>query len=102
MASEQYYRGGNNLKPWPDEVKIDPLTGLVQTTHGVSVWNHLDNLERFGGAYRVVSVPEELRIIRRGRNPAHFEIVPVTPMPFAEYEDALMKVVLVPAMQEAE
>ncbi len=96
MATGDFYRGGNSLKPWPDEVKIDPATGLLQTTHGVSVFNRPDNLERFGGAYLVTQIPVELRLIQRGRNPHHFEIVPAVPMPFAEYEDALSKVVLIP------
>src|SRR2546430_3107725 len=97
MATKDYFRGGSSLKPMPQEVKIDRATGLVQTTHGVSVWDRPENLERFGGPYRVTKLPPELRIIRRGRDPHHFEIVPVHPMPFAEYEDALSRVVLVPA-----
>lgn len=96
MGARDYYRGGNGLKPWPDEVKMDPATGLVQTTHGVSVWDRPDGLEQFGGAHRVTSLPPELQIIRRGRNPNHYEIVPVSPMPFAEYEDALSRIILIP------
>lgn len=97
MAAEEYFRGGVSLEPLPGEVKIDPATGMVQPTHGISVWNRPDNLERFGGAYRVTNLPAELKIIQRGRNPNHFEIVPVLPMALAEYEDALAKIVLVPA-----
>jgi hypothetical protein len=92
-----YYRGGNSLQPDPDEVKIDPATGLLQPTHGVSVFDRPDNLERFGGPYRVTNVPPELRIVQRGRNPRHFEIVPARPMTWAEYEAALGKIILVPA-----
>jgi hypothetical protein len=55
-----------------------------------------DHLERFGGAYRVTNLPEELTIIQRGREPTHFEIVPAYPMALAEYEMALSKIVLVP------
>jgi hypothetical protein len=92
MAQDVYYRGGNNLKPRPGEVKVNPVSGLLQPSHGVSVFNRPDNLERFGGAYRVDNVPDNLRIIQRGRDPHHFEVVPAFPMPMSEYEDALQKV----------
>lgn len=91
-----YYRGGNSLKPKPKELRIDPRTGLVLPVHGVSVFSRPDNLERFGGPYRVTNVPDELRIIQAGRNPTHFEIVPAYPMSPAEYEDALNKIILIP------
>jgi hypothetical protein len=65
MGAGDYYRGGNSLKPWPDEVKIDPATGLLKTTHGVSVWNRPNGLEKFGGAHKVTGIPPELRIINR-------------------------------------
>ena len=55
-----------------------------------------DHLERFGGAWRVTDLLEELTIIQRGRDPTHFEIVPAYPMALAEYEMALSKIVLVP------
>ncbi len=91
----RFYRGGSGLRPRPREVRIDPVTGLVQTTHGISVFDRPDNLERFGGAHEVVSVPANLRIIQRGRDPHHFEIVPAVPMTPAEYEVALQQIVLV-------
>lgn len=91
-----YYRGGNSLKPNLREVRIDPRTGLLKTTHGISVYGRPDNLHRFGGAYRIDDVPEEPKIIQRGRDPHHYEIVPAVPMPFAEYEEALSKITLTP------
>jgi hypothetical protein len=96
MAEGNFYRGGTNLRPKPFEVKMDPASGLVQPTHGISVFSRPDDLERFGGAYRVTNLPEELTIIQRGRDPTHFEIVPAYPMALAEYEMALSKIVLVP------
>lgn len=90
----RFYRGGSSLRPRPSEVRIDPVTGLVQTTHGISVFDRPDNLERFGGAHEVVSVPDKLRIIQRGRDPHHFEIVPAVPIPPAEYEAVLQQIVL--------
>jgi hypothetical protein len=96
MAMGDYYRGGTSLKPKAYEVRTDPVTGLLQPTHGISVFNRPDHLDRFGGAHRVTSLPVELRIIQRGRDPSHFEIVPAYPMTLAEYEEALSKIVLVP------
>jgi hypothetical protein len=90
----RYYRGGNSLRPRQGEVRVDPATGLLRTTHGISVFDRPDNLDRFGGAYDVVTVPDTLRIIQRGRDPHHFEIVPAVPMSLTEYERALQQVVL--------
>ena len=97
MAAAAYFRGGNSLKPKSGEVRVDATTGLLKTTRGVSVYSHPDGLERFGGAYRVANVPEELRIVQRGRDRTHFEIVPARPMTMAEYEEALGRIVLIPA-----
>jgi hypothetical protein len=38
------------------------------------------------------SVPDSLRIIQRGKDPTHFEIVPKEPMTEADYRDALAKI----------
>jgi hypothetical protein len=97
MAAGDYFRGGTNLQPTPGEVRIDPGTGLLRTTHGISVYDRPEGLERFGGAYRVTSVPDTLRIVQRGKDPHHHEIVPAQPMSLAEYEAALGEIVLVPA-----
>lgn len=95
MAEGTFYRGGTNLMPKPFEVKLDRASGLVQPTHGISVFSRPDHLDRFGGAYRLTNLPEALSIIQRGRDPTHFEIVPAYPMTLAEYELALSKIVLV-------
>jgi hypothetical protein len=89
-----FYRGGNSLKPKPGEVRTDPRTGFLQPTHGVSVYDRPDGLDRFGGAFQVVSLPDTLKVIQRGRDPHHYEIVPALPMPPEEYEEALNRVVL--------
>ena len=95
MAADRFYRGGNSLKPKFREVKIDPATGLLQTHRGVSVFNRPDNLDRFGGAFLLTKVPESLQIIQQGRDLAHYEIVPASPMTMDDYEDALNGIVLV-------
>jgi len=94
MASQEYYRGGASFDLKPGDVRIDQTTGLLKTTHGVSVSDRPDGLERFGGAYKVSNVPVGLKIIQRGK-PHHFEIAPARPMPISEYEDLLGQIMLV-------
>jgi hypothetical protein len=89
-----FYRGGSNLTPKPREVRIDPATGLVLPVRGVSVFDKPDNLEPFGGAYRLDNLPPTLRIIQVGRDPHHHEIVAAQPMTMAEYERELGKITL--------
>ena len=96
MADAVYYRGGSSLAPNPGEVRVDPGSGLLRTTHGISVFDRPDGLDRFGGVYEVAAVPDELRIVQRGRDPHHHEIVPAHPMTLTDYERALSRVVLVP------
>jgi len=96
MPAVEFYRGGNSLKRRPQDIRIDPVTGLLQPTHGVSVFDRPEGLDRFGGAYRVMALPDTLKVIQRGRDPHHFEIVPARPMTMTEYEAALNEVCLVP------
>jgi hypothetical protein len=93
----EFYRGGDSLKPTSRDVRVDPITGFLKNTRGVSVFSRPDGLDRFGGAYRLTNVPPELSIIQRGANPTHYEIVPATAMTLTEYEEALNKITLVPA-----
>ena len=95
MAVDEYYRGGPSLKPKPGELKIDRATRLALPVRGVSVFNRPDNLDRFGGPYRLTNTPSNLRIVQVGRDPTHSEIVPAYPMSVAEYEAALGTIILV-------
>jgi hypothetical protein len=88
------YRGGTDLTVKPGEVKIDPLTGLVQPTHGLSLETDPSGLARFGGAHKVKSIPNELRIMQRGKRHTHFELVPKQPMTPARFQDLVKQVVL--------
>ena len=98
MTARFYYRGGSKMSPDPDEVRVDRLTGLLKTTHGLSVYDRPDhpNLARHGGAHRLGDLPDTLRIIQRGRDPAHHEVVPAGPMTFEDFEEELGKVTLTP------
>ena len=95
MPGDVFYRGGNSLKPRRQDVRVDPQTGLLKTTHGISVSDQPNGLERFGGAFQVTCLPENLKIIQRGRNSHRYEIVPAYPMTLAEYEKALSQIVLI-------
>ena len=95
MPGKEFYRGGNSLKPRRQDVRLDTTTGLLRPTHGVSVFDRPDGLDRFGGAYRLTAIPANLRIVQRGRNPHHHEVVLAYPMTLAEYEAALRRIVLV-------
>jgi hypothetical protein len=86
------YRGGNSFKVKPNEVKIDAETGLLKTTHGVSVNVDASKVSKFGGAYKIESLPEGLKIIQRGADAGHFEIVPAKPMTLNEFQDLLNQI----------
>ncbi|MGW4327732.1 hypothetical protein ACWEKR_17750 [Nocardia sp. NPDC004573] len=68
--------------------------GLVQVTHGVSIHRDASKVERFGGAYAVMSIPSTLRITQRGRDKEHFEIAPAEPMTLENYKAELRRVEL--------
>jgi RHS repeat-associated protein len=87
------YRGGNNFNVRPN-IDVNIKDGLVQTNKGVSLNMDPSKVEKFGGAYRVESIPDQLKIIQRGVNPGHFEIVPKSPMPLEKYIELLKQVVL--------
>lgn len=88
------YRGGNQFIAKPNEVKIDLETGFVKPINGISV--HLDpnKVKRFGGAYRIIDLPDTLKIIQRGRDPEHYEIVPRSAnlLTFEQFNEELRKI----------
>jgi hypothetical protein len=88
------FRGGNDLTPKPGEVKVKG--GLVQPIRGVSLHADPTRLQRFGGAYRVKSIPPELEIVQQGRDPGHFELRPTAPMTPERFNELLKQVELEP------
>jgi hypothetical protein len=62
------YCGGPSLAPTLRDVKVDSQTGLVLPIRGVSVHADPGKVQRFGGAYRIESIPEGLKIEQRGRD----------------------------------
>ena len=88
------YRGGNDFTVKSNEVKLNPKTGNVKTTHGVSLDVNPGTVSKFGGAYKIESLPEDLQIIQRGVRPEHFEIVPKYEMPLEIFQGLLNQVVV--------
>ena len=88
------FRGGSSLVVRTIDVKVQG--GCVQPARGVSLQIDPAGLDKFGGAYRIESVPSELRVIQRGKNLGHFEIVPREPMPIKRFQELLDQVKLVP------
>ncbi len=91
------YCGGESLEVRPGEVRIDKATGLVRTDRGVSLNINPAEVEKFGGAYPVESIPDGLKIIQQGtRDPGHYEIVAAYPMTLEHYQELLSQVKLAP------
>ena len=79
-----FFRGARpgeepSFTPRPNEYKVDPSTGSVRPTHGLSVFDNPASVSSKGfEPYEVdqSTIPDELRIIQRGGDPSHYEIVP--------------------------
>jgi RHS repeat-associated protein len=92
-----FFRGARpseapSFVPRPNEFKIDPATGTVRPTHGVSVFDNPQSVSSKGFVPHEVdqsTISGELRVIQRGSDPRHYEIVPqaatsLTPEQFTE------------------
>ncbi|HEX8157810.1 MAG TPA: DUF6531 domain-containing protein [Solirubrobacteraceae bacterium] len=90
-----------SFDPKPHEFKVDRDTGYVKPTHGVSVWDSPEHVSSRGFIPNKIdpaSVPDELRIIRRGKTPGHHEIVPAEGANLTEeqYRRALSQIRILP------
>lgn len=94
---EMCFRGSRpgespNFTPRPNDYKVDPKTGYVKESHGVSLFDNPVSIEGKGfvpNELDMDSVPSSLQIIQRGADPRHFEIVPspgadLTPAQYAQ------------------
>lgn len=80
----EFFRGAKHgdppsFLPRPNEFKVDPATGFARETHGVSVFDNpasVANKELVPHRVNQGTIPDELRVIQRGRDPHHYEIVP--------------------------
>ena len=86
------YRGGNSFTIKSGEIKIDSATGMVKDTHGISLDVNPNTVSKFGGAYKIDSLPDGLKIIQRGTRAEHFEIVPTRPMTVDEIQGLLNQI----------
>ena len=86
------YRGGSDFTVRSNEVKINPQTGNVKTSHGVSLDVNPETVSKFGGAYRIETIPEGLNTIQRGARAEHFEIVPAYEMPLEQFQELLNQI----------
>ncbi len=86
------YRGGDSFELKANEYKINQETGLVKSTHGVSVDVVASTVDKFGGAYKITELPEGLKIVQRGRRAEHFEIAPSTEMSVENFQKLLNKI----------
>lgn len=69
--------------------------GKVQPTHGVSVFDNPESCSCRGFVPHEIeseSVSDNLQIIQRGKDPAHFEITPASSMTEDDYKGALGKI----------
>ncbi|MEW4412339.1 hypothetical protein [Clostridium sp. AN503] len=88
------YRGGDDFTVKNNEIKINPETGNVKTSHGVSLDVNSETVSKFGGAYKIESLPEGLKIVQRGARAEHFEIVPAYEMPLDTFQNLLNQIVV--------
>jgi hypothetical protein len=67
-----------SFEPGPSDLKVGS-DGIVKPTHGISVFNNPQSVVVKGfdpHAINPSSIPPQRRIIQRGKDPKHFEIVP--------------------------
>jgi hypothetical protein len=101
LSPQTLFRGGDDLTPRLGiDVLIDRNTGLLRTDRGISLFADRATVERFGGAYRVESIPAGLKMRQRGRDPGHYELMPAEPQCFERYVELLQQVVLRPVQGE--
>ena len=83
-GGQDFFRGSRNgeapdFTPRPNEFKVDKQTGLVKDTHGVSVFDNAKSVSDRGFTPNKIdqsTIPDSSRVIQRGNDPRHFEIVP--------------------------
>lgn len=92
------FRGGKSFEATATHYKVNKATGLLNTTHGLSVTVSAEKVCGFGGAFRINNIPAELKIIQRGtKDLGHFEIVPRNPMTSQRYQELLNLIEFSPA-----
>jgi hypothetical protein len=68
------YRGGGDLTPKYHLQEVKIKKGKVQPTRGVSLELDPADAAKHGLPHRVISIPDELEIVKQGKRPGHHEI----------------------------
>ena len=95
------YRGGSSFELKPGEYRITP--NGKYPARGISLDANPENAAKFGGAYQIVSIPDELEIIHTPskNNPAHFDIIPKdTKTTTVDFQKLLNQIVTKPAKEK--
>ncbi len=95
-----FFRGSRpgqtaSFEPRPNDFKVDPESGLVKPTHGVSVFDNAESVASKGFTPHKIdeaTIPESLHIKQRGADPHHFEIMPKEPMSPEKFREDLKKI----------
>jgi uncharacterized protein DUF4157 len=96
-AQVNVFRGG----PWLNvrentDVQYVKGTNKLKLDFGLSLDVNASAMDAFGGAYRIDSIPPELRIVQRGtKNLGHFEIMPRVEMTFDRYKELVSQIKLI-------
>lgn len=98
LGLSSFWRGSKSgepvsFEPKPNEYKVK--NGMVQPTHGVSVFNNPESVRSKGFIANEIdmdTVPDTLQIKQRAKDPKHFEVMPKQPMPLDIYKEELGKI----------
>ena len=101
IAGGTLFRGGERLNARLGiDVHPDKLDGLIHPSRngkpeGLSLNADPKDpfVQKFGGAFPVISLPEGLQVLPAGRE-GHYVIAPVEPMPFEKYQQLLHRIQL--------
>ncbi|WP_299390697.1 RHS repeat-associated core domain-containing protein [Pelagibius sp.] len=101
-ATRSFYRGAAkgqvpDFKAASREYRVDPTTGYVKDSHGVSVFDNPTSVRQKGFEPHEIdlnSIPAELQVKQRGLDPRHYEIRPrpgtkLTPEQYQEKLDCI-------------
>ena len=78
---DKLIRGGIDILPrLGTDGLIERNTGLRRTDRGIFRFDDSGQVEGFGVAYAVKSIPEGIKTLQRGRDAVHNELMPPEPM----------------------
>jgi RHS repeat-associated protein len=110
LVGGTYYRGSRagesaTFTARPNEFKVDPKTGFVRPTHGVSLFDNVQSIVGKGFTPNEVdpeSVPDTLQIKQRGNDPRHYEIMPAdnAKLTVEQYQSELARIGVKPSTTE--